>query len=134
MENAILYPMVAQGALMFGVLFLLARRRLKAYADGETDPKFFTLFQGGGEPAHVTKAQRNFIIQFEMPVLFFVVCLMAAQFGKADDVMVYAAWAYVASRLLHSIVHIGKNNVLMRFRAFFLGNFILLFMWIWMLV
>jgi hypothetical protein len=131
MEKAILYPMIAQGALIFSVLFLLAKRRLKAYADKQTDPKYFKLFEGSGEPENVTKVQRNFIIQYEMPVLFFVVCLMAALFGKADQVMVYAAWAYVAARTLHTLIHVTSNNVLHRFRSFMLSNLILLFMWVW---
>jgi len=134
MENAILYPIVAQGALVFSVLFLLAKRRLKAFADGKTDPSYFALFQGAGEPENVTRVQRNFLNQFEMPVLFFVVCLAAAQFGKADMVMVYAAWAYVAVRLIHAIVHISVNKVMVRFRLFFLSNLILMFMWVWLVL
>lgn len=132
MKDAILYPMVAQGALMFGVLFLLARRRLKAYASGETDGKYFRLFQGQGEPENVTQAQRNFLNQFEMPMLFFVGGILAAVFDRVDTIFVYAAWAYVAVRLVHTVVHVGSNNVLMRFRLFMVSNLILVFMWGWM--
>jgi len=131
MEHSILYPMVAQGALVFSVLLLLLKRRLKAIYGGQAKLEYYKLFSGNGEPDDVTVVQRNFINQFEMPVLFFVVCIMAAVFDKADNVMIYAAWAYVALRVLHAFVHIVKNDVLTRFRVYFAGNAVLGFMWIW---
>jgi len=134
MKETVLYPMVAQGALIFSVLLLLMRRRLKAFAAGETDPKYFRLLQGTGEPDTVTQAQRNYLNQFEMPTLFFVGGILAAVFDRVDVVLVYAAWAFVAVRFIHTIVHVSGNNVLLRFRLFFLSNVILFFMWVWMVL
>ncbi len=134
MQQSILYPMVAQGALIFGVLLLLAKRRFKAISEHKSDLKYFSLFQGSGEPASVTVVQRNFLNQFEMPVLFFAICLMAAVFGRADAVMIYAAWSYVGLRLLHSLVHIVGNNVRNRFMVFMTSNLVLMFMWVWIVL
>ena len=131
MEKTILYPMVAQGALIFGVLLLLMKRRFKAVSEGKSDLKYFRLFEGRGEPDDVTVVQRNFINQFEVPVLFFIVCLMAAVFDRADSIMVYAAWAFVALRLVHAIVHIHRNDIRKRYKVFFASNFVLMFMWVW---
>lgn len=130
MPGEILYPFIAQGALVFASLSILAKRRLKAYADGKTDPKYFRLFKGEGEPDNVRAAQRCYHNQFEMPVLFFATVLAAAVFGKDTQIMVYTAWAYVAFRLLHMVVHLTSNEVLLRFRIFILSNLALFAMWI----
>lgn len=130
MTGDILFPLIAQGAIGFASLFILARRRLKAYADGETKGSYFLGFTGDGEPYNVRVAQRSFHNQFEMPVLFFVVCLAAAVFGKETASMVYLAWAYFVTRLIHWLIHLTSNNVLWRFRAFVISNLVLFAMWI----
>ena len=132
MDKSILYPFIAQGTLVFSVLFLLAYRRFSAIAARQSDPEYFKLFSGTGEPANVTAAQRSLLNQFEMPVLFFAVCLAAAVFGRADTIMVNSAWGFVALRALHALVHVTKNDVRIRFTIFALSNFILLFMWVWL--
>lgn len=130
-----LYPLVLQGLLSFIVLGILAKRRLKAIKDGETNVKYFKVFDSthGGEPESVVSAQRSFLNQFEMPVLFYVVALAAVVFDKVDSYIVYAAWAYVALRIMHAYVHIGSNNVLLRFRIFIFSNIPLLAMWLMLL-
>ena len=130
MTEDILFPMIAQGAIGFASLFILAKRRLKAYAGGETKGSYFIGFTGEGEPHDVRVAQRSFHNQFEMPVLFFVVCLATAVFGKETTEMVYLAWAYFGARLIHWFIHSTNNNVLWRFRVFIVSNFILFAMWI----
>jgi len=133
MDKTIVYPMIAQILLIFGVMTLLAHRRIRAVTLGEVDPKYYRLFSGSGEPDHVAVVQRNFHNQFEMPVLFFVVCLTAVLFERVDNVMLVSAWAYVALRYAHAFVHITANRVSTRFRVFVLGNAVLAFMWIWLL-
>ncbi len=40
------------------------------------------------------------------------------------------AWAYVARRALHSLIHLTYNNVFHRLAAFAAGNVVLLVIWI----
>ena len=40
------------------------------------------------------------------------------------------AWAYVACRALHSLIHLTYNNVLHRLAAFAASNVVLLVIWI----
>ncbi len=130
MLDTIIYPFVLQGLVVFTTLGVLAHRRLGAIANGETDVRYFKTFSGTGEPDYVRAAQRSFHNQFEMPVLFFVVCLAAVVFDKQTVWMVGAAWAYVVTRVLHTFIHLTRNKVLWRFRVFILSNFFLLAMWI----
>ena len=132
MEKTIFYPVIAQGALAFAILLLLAYRRLTAIAAGQSDMKYFLVFAGVGEPEHVTAVQRSLHNQFEMPVLFYVACILAAIFSLVDSVLVYAAWVYVATRYLHALVHVTVNIVLLRFWIFVVSNLVLLFIWVWL--
>lgn len=130
MFDTIIYPFMLQGLIAFAVLGVLARRRLKAISTGETDFRYFKTFTGKGEPEHVKAAQRSFHNQFEMPVLFFVVCLAAVVFEKETMWMIGAAWAYVVARLMHTLIHLTRNKVVWRFRMYILSNIFLLVMWI----
>ncbi|MCJ9429125.1 MAPEG family protein [Kordiimonas marina] len=131
MDKAILYPMAALAALTFGVALVLVKRRFAAVKAGETtNLKYFKTFQGEGEPEYVRVAQRNMINLFETPILFYVGCLAAAVFGAADTVSVASAWAYVAIRLLHTIVHITVNKVPWRANLFFLSFVPLIVLWV----
>ena len=130
MTESILYPFVAQGVLVFVSLFVLARRRLTAFAEGKTKGSHFVTFSGDGEPENVRVAQRSFHNQFEMPVLFFAVCLAAVVFEKDTANMIYVAWAYVGARFIHSCVHLTSNHVKRRFTIFLLSNLVLVSMWI----
>jgi len=134
MDKVLLYPMVSQATLVFGVLALLARRRIKAITSGEAELKYYRLFTGAGEPDHVAVVQRSYHNQLEMPVLFFAACLAATVFEHVDNVMVGAAWAYVILRYVHAWVHITKNRVQTRFRVFVLSNIVLAFMWVWLVL
>ncbi|TNE61273.1 MAG: hypothetical protein EP335_16340 [Alphaproteobacteria bacterium] len=131
MDKAILYPMVALVALTVGVTLLLVKRRFGAIKAGDTkDLKYFKTFQGQGEPEYVQVAQRNMINLFETPVLFYVGCLAAAVFGAVDTVTVWAAWAYVAIRVVHTIVHVTSNNVPRRAQLFFLSFVPIVVIWV----
>jgi len=42
--------------------------------------------------------------------------------------MLYAAWAYVVVRVIHSLCQVTTNKVMVRFPLFALGSFILMVM------
>jgi hypothetical protein len=63
----------------------------------------------------------NFSNQFETPVLFYALCLAATLAGATGWVMTALAWAYVATRVGHTLIHTGANDVRMRFNVFLVG-------------
>lgn len=67
------------------------------------------------------KAGDNYNHLFEAPTLFYAVALAIAFSGTADARFVTAAWAFVACRVAHSIVHATINWVPARL-AFYLGS------------
>ena len=56
-----------------------------------------------------------------MPVLFFVLTLALFARGSVDLLALAIAWLFVASRLVHSYIHIGSNYVPNRTRVFTVG-------------
>lgn len=78
-----------------------------------------------GERLQDTKAADNFQNLFETPVLFYALCAMALAQQRIPDWMVAGAWAYVALRIVHSLIHCTSNRVLQRLAAF-MGSFVLL--------
>jgi len=74
-------------------------------------------------------ASDNLINLFELPVLFYVVVLLLFQLQAVSTGYIWLAWAFVLSRIAHSVIHIGYNNVLHRFVAYFLGSCVLWMLW-----
>ncbi|MEP4484108.1 MAG: MAPEG family protein [Halioglobus sp.] len=69
-------------------------------------------------PDDVSGSGNNFKNLFEIPVLFYVMCLYLSIFGQVSSLMVTCAWAFVALRAVHSFIHCGYNNVMHRFIAY----------------
>ncbi|NVJ98315.1 MAG: MAPEG family protein [Alphaproteobacteria bacterium] len=131
MDKAIFYPMLAMAALTVGVVILLAKRRFAAVNAGETkNLAYFKTFQGESpEPMAVQAAQRNFANLFELPMLFYPACLAAGWLDKVDTVSLSLAWAYVALRFVHTLVHVTGNDVRLRFKIFFVSIVPLIGLW-----
>lgn len=66
---------------------------------------------------------------FELPVVFYALCILLFAAGMADAIDVAAAWAFVALRLIHSAIHCTINHVMSRFLAYVAGAAVL-----WMMV
>lgn len=76
-----------------------------------------------------TQAADNFRNLFEVPVLFYVLCVALALNGGSSPGFVAAAWAYVGLRALHSLIHVTYNRVLHRFLAYAMSTVLLFGMW-----
>ena len=65
----------------------------------------------------------------ELPVLFYAGSLMYFVAGRVDQTTLAVAWAYVALRAVHSLIHVTYNNVFHRLTAFAISNFVLMAYW-----
>jgi hypothetical protein len=81
-------------------------------------------------PANVSIPNRNLMNLLEVPVLFYVVCLMLYVTAGVSPLAVILAWAYVALRLVHSAIHLTYNTVVHRSSAFALSNGVLIALWV----
>jgi hypothetical protein len=75
------------------------------------------------------QAADNYRNLFELPVLFYAWAALVIATGHASEAMAAGAWAYVALRVVHSLVHCTYNKVMHRFAVFALSILVLVGLW-----
>ncbi len=72
-------------------------------------------------PHDVGLASHNLKNLFELPVLFYAVCLYIFVTDSVDRLFLLAAWWFFAFRIVHSLIHCSYNRVEHRFVAYMLS-------------
>ncbi len=126
----LLLPLLAQVLLTFIVLITMYIERIGEMKTRRIDPEQMKVRSDwqGKLPGSEASAN-NFINLFESPVLFYIAILLALILMLQDRILIVLAWSYVASRYLHSFIHITYNLVMHRFTVFMFSCFVLLAMW-----
>lgn len=132
-QTWVLYPAFAMALLSFAVAAWLLRCRFKAVAEG-TPAAYFQFNRGAKLPDYLVQATQHYDNQFEMPTLFYAAVLIAYVTQQVDAVSVTLAWLYVASRYLHTWVHLTANRLRKRMRVFVFSYAVLVGLWGWVLV
>ena len=128
MDISIIKPVLVQVGLNFFLLFWMAKERIGAIRSGSAirnDPGVRPTWTG--RAGVVSNAFHN---QLEMPVLFYVVAILALITSSVDWSMILLAWTYVVLRLIHAAIHTTYNKIPHRFAVYALSNFVLLIMWV----
>ena len=73
----------------------------------------------GGEVSYAAFNLQNL---FELPVIFYALCLYLFVIGSVDSLYLGLAWWFVGFRTLHSIVHCTFNHVMLRFSVYMLAS------------
>ena len=129
-QEMIFAPMGVMALLTFIVLGLIPILRFRASAAGQVTAEDFKLGESARVPPHVAVANRAYMNLLELPVLFYVASLMYFAAGRVDQNTMAMAWAYVASRAAHSLIHVTYNKVFHRLAAFAISNFVLMAYWV----
>ncbi|MFI5012517.1 MAG: MAPEG family protein [Hyphomicrobiales bacterium] len=127
--QAVLLPLFVQVALTFGLLLWLAPLRWRALASKQVRPSDIALGQKAW-PERVQQIANCFQNQVELPILYYVLVILAVMARKGDLFFVILSWVFVASRLLHAFIHTGSNIVRLRGAAYGVGLVVLMAMWI----
>ena len=130
LDFRLIYPMSALVLLTVIVIFLMLYQRVKAVRTRQLSPRYFKLNSGGTEPEILTQVTHNFNNLLELPILFYTVCILAILLNKDMEAFCGLAWAYVAIRIVHSIIHITYNHVMHRLLVFAASCAVLVAMWI----
>ena len=127
--QAVLLPLFVQVVLTFVLLFWTERVRVGAVRRGEVHLRDIALRQPnwGKRETQIANAYHN---QLELPLLFYVLTILAWITKQADLLFVVLAWVFVVLRLLHATIHVTSNNVRRRYAAFAAGVIVLVIMWI----
>jgi len=130
----ILYPVFAMFLLVAVVLMRMRSMRFAAVRNKAVSVKYYRAFQGADEPEALQVIARHFQNLFEVPVLFYVVVLMIHATQQVTWWLVGGAWLYVALRYVHTWIHLGRNDVVARFSAYFASGAVLAAMYAALLV
>jgi hypothetical protein len=76
-------------------------------------------------PAEVRWKIDNYNHLMEQPTIFYAVVLALAVIGEGDGINLKLAWAYVALRVVHSLIQVLWNDVTARFSAFISATLVL---------
>lgn len=112
----LLGPMLTQMGLMLIVSVWLVWARVGSVVRKKVDMRDVakTGWQGW-----IKNAGDNYGNQYEMPLLFFVMCFTFVITNTVTALVVALAWIYVVFRITHALIHLIYNNVTHRFLAFF---------------
>ena len=113
----------------FAVLLLIPIQRFRAAFAGKVSAEDFKYGESDNVPGGVSIPNRAMMNLLELPVLFYVVCLMFFVTNRADVLVLEVCWTYVAFRIAQTLVHITYNNVFHRLTMFAISNFVLISLW-----
>lgn len=130
MEKLILLPVFVQILLTSVVMVLMGKRRIRAAKNKEITIAAFKTMNLTGANEQVIATSRNFDNQFQMPMLYLFSVLFTLQLGLVDLGYVLLGAAFVLLRILHTVVHIGSNNVRLRFNLFLSACLALWLIWL----
>lgn len=128
-RTAILWPMCAQAGLVALVWVRLYAVRLTEIRRRRIDPQRLARSDEAVRLLENNSAADNLRNLFEIPVLFFAICLVLYTTGFVTQMQVSLAWGYVLLRALHSVVHTTYNRVMHRFLAYAVSTLFVFAMW-----
>ena len=130
MQTVIFGPIMGLGILTALVSLRLIIIRVGGSFKKPGDPDFYDITSRTPPSTKAVNTANNLGNLFEFPVLFYLVCTLSYLTSAVDYLQIYLAWGYVASRIIHSAIHVTYNKVPHRFGVFLISNLVLLAMWI----
>ena len=127
--QAILLPLFVEVILTFVLWGWLARLRVGGLKAGVVRPQDIALREPNWPP-QTLQVSNSFANQFELPVLFYVLTILAYVTHLAGIVFVVLAWIFVLFRIAHAYVHVTSNNINVRGPLYGISAIALLVMWI----
>jgi hypothetical protein len=124
----VLLPLFVEVILTFVLLFWMAYLRTTAFTGGSIKTRDIALREPNW-PVRATQVANAFHNQLELPVLFYVLTILAWDTHHAGTVFVALAWLFVILRVIQAIIHVTDNHVRRRGLAFILGAIVLAIMW-----
>ena len=128
--NSLVAACCTLALLTFIVGFRMLYVRIGEMRRRGLEPQDVALSGQRAERLEDTRASDNYNHLFELPVLFYALAGLALATGHVHGWLAYAAWLFVALRVLHSLIQCTYNRVLHRFTVFLAGYGLLLVMWL----
>jgi len=127
--QGVLLPLFLEVILTFALLFWLAPSRTIDFSSGVARPENVALREPNWSKRSL-QVGHSYSNQFELPVLFYVLTILAWMTRHADLVFVVLAWIFVIFRYLQAYVHVTSNRVRLRGSFFIVSAIVLAIMWL----
>jgi hypothetical protein len=120
---AILQAVMALAVLTFIVWLVATAARVRGMTAARIHPQQAAHVADlqGKLPGAIASKMDNYNHLFEAPTVFYATALVCVLAGQAHLLDATCAWAYVALRVVHSVIHTTVNKVIYRFYAFALS-------------
>jgi len=129
MHAEIFWPMIAQVALTMVVWLRMYFQRIGEMTTMRIHPQSIATSAAAADKLQNTSAADNFRNLFEIPVLFYAICLALALSDRVTETQLVLAWVFVGFRVAHSLIQTTYNKVKHRFFIYVLGATCVFVMW-----
>lgn len=126
-SNLIFWPVLTQITLTILGFMLLGVRKSKAIKIDNVDRTKAAL-DNDAWPDYVLMVSNNIRNQFQVPVLFYVLCFIFFSLDAVTMAVLSLAWVFVISRIIHAYIHMSSNYVPARFGVFTIGFVVMVLM------
>jgi hypothetical protein len=126
MDHAGLIPPILALVLWTLVVWVwMYATRIPAMQRAQLDPQAAARTRTLSLPPEVMWVSDNYNHLMEQPTIFYATAIAAQLAGQADATSIGLAWAYVALRVVHSLIQGTVNIVMLRFAVFTLSTLVL---------
>jgi hypothetical protein len=126
----ILQPVIALAAWTMVMWLWMYATRIPAMSAAKVDPDSMARDPEATLdrllPPEVQWKAHNYNHLHEAPTVFYAVAIVLAIIGGGDGLSAQLGWAYLALRVLHSLVQATVNKVIVRFIVFALSSLVLI--------
>lgn len=126
-----LLPAIAMVAVTAVVWVRLYVQRIREMRRRRITPDELATSRQAATTLLETSAADNFRNLFEVPVLFYVLCLALYATHLGGVFLVGGCWLFVALRAVHSAIQCTYNKVIHRFYVYFVSTVLLFVLWAW---
>jgi hypothetical protein len=127
---AILQPVVALAAWTMVMWFWMYATRIPAIGSAKVDLDAMVRDPETSLddvlPVGVQWKAHNYNHLHEAPTVFYAIAIVLAVIGQGDGLNAQLGWAYVALRVIHSLVQATVNKVTLRFALFAMSSLVLM--------
>lgn len=130
MNTALIMPIFSLMGVTASVWLVMYYKRISYLKKNNIDPQKLSTRQAKLEmniPDYVSNTADNFNNLLELPIIFYVTCMLASLNNLTSPWLIVLAWGYVSLRIMHSVIQCTYNRVMHRFAAYFLSS---IFLWV----
>ncbi|MGQ9425600.1 MAPEG family protein [Gilvimarinus sp. F26214L] len=131
-SNLVFLPVLIQIGLTLSLYFALVKAKVRAVKQGSVQMDRIALHDDAW-PNEVIKINNNIRNQFQVPVLFYVLVVVAWLTGSVNLIVHVLAWLFVLARMVHAFIHVGSNYVPLRRQVFTAGFLVIVILTVYLI-